>query len=225
MGASEPPASGYLVRPTIATPPTLRATSPNGGGHDGTLLFRTANPIHAQFETRDAQNIRSIDGYFAVFHSPYEITPGVREFVHPDAFNDTLDRDIRALINHDSGLVLGRTSANTLALHVDPHGLAGSILINPDDTDAMNLYARVKRGDVTQCSFGFDITDEETVLHEDLSVDFIIKAVRLWEVSVVTFPAYEATNVTARAAQLAQIRRDALEVRKNALLARLGRGK
>ena len=74
----------------------------------------------------------------------------------------------------------------------------------------MNLYERVKRGDVDQCSFGFDILDEE---YEDRGtvVHWTIKKVKLYEVSVVTFPAYQETSVTARSKQLADIRKKSAE--------------
>lgn len=69
---------------------------------------------------------------------------------------------VRALIDHETRLVLGRSKAGTLELREDSHGLWGKIRINPNDTDAMNLYNRVKRGDVDQCSFGFNIVKEDT---------------------------------------------------------------
>ena len=62
----------------------------------------------------------------------------------------------------------------------------------------MNLYARIERGDVDQCSFGFDVLDEDTEYREDGSVHWTIKRVKLYEVSPVTFPAYEDTSVSAR---------------------------
>ena len=94
--------------------------------------------------------------------------------------------------------MLGRNQAATLELREDSHGLWGSILINPNDQDAMNLYARVQRGDVNQCSFGFDILEEETDFRDDGSVHWTIKKVKLYEVSVCTFPAYAETSVQAR---------------------------
>ena len=127
------------------------------------------------------------------------------ESVAPGAFSNTLSRDIRALVNHDTTLVLGRTAAHTLELREDERGLWGIIEINPNDRDAMNLYERVKRGDVDQCSFGFDILDEETEFRDDGAVHWTIKKVKLYEVSVVTFPAYEETSVAARKQDLAQI--------------------
>lgn len=169
--------------------------------------LRTAS---TQFETREDGEKLFIEGYFAVFNSNYEIAPGMSESIAPGAFDNTLSGDIRALINHDTTLVLGRTKARTLELRTDAHGLWGKIEINPKDLDAMNLYERVKRGDVDQCSFGFDILSEETEFRDDGSVHWTITEVELFEVSPCTFPAYEETNISARAKE-----RDDLLKRKN----------
>lgn len=151
-----------------------------------------------------------IEGYFAVFDSDYPIWPGATERVAPGAFASSLGTmDVRALCDHETRLVLGRMSAGTLTLHEDDHGLFGTIKINPDDTDAMNLYARVQRGDVTQCSFGFDITEEDYIQNPDGSCLWYIRDVVLYEVSVVTFPAYEETSVEARKADAETQRRRA----------------
>ena len=109
----------------------------------------------------------------------------------------------RALINHDTTLVLGRTKSGTLSLKEDSRGLWGSIQINRDDVDAMNLYARVQRGDVDQCSFGFEIKRETFVDLGGGARRWEIEEVDpLYEVTVCTFPAYEATGVSARKQQL-----------------------
>ncbi len=175
----------------------------------------------AQFKTRAEDNgDLYISGYFAVFNSVYEICPGATESIEPTAFDGALADDIRALINHDSTLVLGRTKAGTLSLRVDEKGLWGEIKINPKDQDAMNLYERVKRGDVDQCSFGFDILEEGYVERED-TVHWTIMKVRLYEVSVVTFPAYEDTTVSARSKQLEEIRKkkaDSFKIRMMSIL-------
>lgn len=162
---------------------------------------RQMRSIASKFETREENDERIIEGYFAVFNSNYEIGPGMSESVAPGAFKNTLSGDIRALVNHDSTLVLGRNTAKTLELSEDERGLWGRIRINPNDSDAVNLYERVKRGDVSQCSFGFDILDEETEFREDGGVHWTIKEVKLYEVSCVTFPAYESTNIDARSKQ------------------------
>lgn len=143
-----------------------------------------------------------IEGYFAVFGSETELWRGIFEEIAPGAFTETLGGDVRALINHDTGMVLGRTTANTLELREDEKGLFGRIHVNEKDTDAMNLYERVKRGDVTQCSFGFEILEEDSEFRDDGTAKFTVKKVRLHEVSVCTFPAYEDTGVEARSAQV-----------------------
>ena len=171
---------------------------------------RQLRTISSEFNTRDDGGNLSIEGYFAVFGSVYEIAPGMSESIAPEAFDKTLSGDIRALINHDTTLVLGRTKAGTLNLRTDNRGLWGHIDVNPNDSDAMNLYERVKRGDVDQCSFGFDIIDEETEFREDGSIHWTIKEVELYEVSPCTFPAYEETSIAARTKE-----RDDLLKRKN----------
>ena len=150
---------------------------------------RQVRSAASKFETREDSGELKIEGYFAVFNSNYQIFDDLSESVAPGAFDDTLADDIRALINHDSSLVLGRNTAHTLDLRQDEHGLWGSITINPNDQDAMNLYARVQRGDVDQCSFGFDILSEDYDVREDGSVHWTIRKVKLYEVSVCTFPA------------------------------------
>ena len=160
--------------------------------------MRQIRSIESKFTTRDDDGALHIEGYFAVFNSTYQIWDDMSESVAPGAFTDTLGEDVRALIDHETRLVLGRNSAGTLQLREDSHGLWGDILINPNDQDAMNLYARVQRGDVNQCSFGFDILEEETEFRDDGSVHWTIKKVKLYEVSVCTFPAYTETSVQAR---------------------------
>lgn len=169
------------------------------------LDIRQVRSIASNFKTREDGEEKRIEGYFAVFNSIYEIAPGMTESIAPGAFSETLDGDIRALTDHETMYVLGRNGASTLELREDDKGLWGSILINPNDQDAMNLYARVERGDVNQCSFGFDILSEETDFREDGSVHWTITSVKLYEVSVCTFPAYAETSVEARKEQREQI--------------------
>lgn len=147
-----------------------------------------------------------IEGYFAVFDSVYDMGNGMSESVAPGAFDEAINEDIRCLTDHDTRLVLGRTSAGTFELSVDSKGLRGRAKVNPNDQDAVNTHARVERGDVDQASFGFDILEEETEFLDDGRVHWTIKKVKLYECSVVTFPAYAETNITARTAQLEEIK-------------------
>lgn len=149
-----------------------------------------------------------IQGYFSVFNENYQIGEGMSESIAEGAFTDTINDDVRALIDHDTRLVLGRTKANTLYLEQRDKGLWGDITINPKDTDATNLYARVERGDVNQCSFGFEILSEHYDMLADDSVHWTIDKVKLYEVSVCTFPAYESTEVqVARSKDLEEIKK------------------
>lgn len=152
-------------------------------------------------KTRDAEGNPIIEGYFATFEGVYNIGPGMTESVDRHAFDEALADDIRILIDHDTRLVIGRTSAGTAEIEVRDKGLWGRARINPNDTDAMNAHARVERGDVSQGSFGFEILEEDTEFKEDGGIHWTIKKVRLFELSVVTFPAYEETELSARAAQ------------------------
>lgn len=178
-----------------------------------------------QFRTRDDGDDLIIEGYFAVFDSPYVLWDGATEIVKPGAFAGCLSGDIRALIDHDTRLVLGRTKAGTLTLREDARGLYGTIKINRDDADAMSLYARVQRGDVDQCSFGFDIEEETFVDLGGGQCRWEINKVNpLYEVSVVTYPAYEETAVKARHADLAEIQRRQTETWKTKMINRLTGG-
>ena len=166
---------------------------------------RQVRAAQSRFETREEGGEQYSEGYFAVFGSNYELWPGATESIAPGAFANTLGNDVRALIDHETRLVLGRNKAGTLELREDAHGLWGKIRINPNDTDALNLYNRVQRGDVDQCSFGFRIVREDTEIREDGTVHWTIMEVELYEVSVVTFPAYEDTAVKARKRDFAEI--------------------
>lgn len=183
--------------------------------------IRQMRSIASEFTTREDGEELTIEGYFAVFNSNYDIAPGMSESVAPGAFSETLAGDVRALVNHDTTLVLGRTTAHTLELREDAHGLWGKIAINPKDGDAMNLYERVKRGDVNQCSFGFDILDEESAISDNGDVHWTIKKVELYEVSCCTFPAYESTNITARSAERDRIKERQAEAWRKRMKERL----
>lgn len=185
---------------------------------------RQLRSVSSKFKTRTDDGRMFISGYFAVFNSNYELWPGATESIDSHAFDNALSDDIRCLIDHETRLVLGRNKVGTLTLKIDSRGLWGEVEINPNDQDAVNLYERVKRGDVDQCSFGFDILDEEIEHRDDGSVHWTIKAVKLYEVSVVTFPAYEETGVSARKNDLKQVKKRKIDLLKKDLLARVKGG-
>ena len=182
---------------------------------------RFSIPRDGQFRTRAEDGNLYIEGYFAVYNSRYDLWAGVYETIAPGAFDGETEGDIRALTNHDTTLVLGRTTAGTLTLRTDETGLWRSIIVNQADQDAMNLYERVKRGDVSQCSFGFDILDQDVQYQDGEPTVWIIRKVRLYEVSVVTFPAYTDTSVEVRRTEFADLKKRRSEAWKAKTLARL----
>ena len=176
---------------------------------------RTAVIRPAKFETRERTNDAGqkeliIAGYFARFDDIYTIAEyddyTLTESVDSAAFRLDRDKDVRALNNHDAKLVIGRTTNGTLTLRTDETGLYGEIVINPNDTDATNLYYRVQRGDVSQCSFGFFVKDYDET-RTPRGWHRTLKDVELFEVSACTFPAYEMTNIQARAADTENLKR------------------
>lgn len=176
-----------------------------------------------EFKTREDSGEMVIEGYFAVFNSDYEMWEGASESIAPGAFTSSLSGDIRGLTNHDTTLVLGRTKVHTLELKEDSHGLWGKITINPKDSDAVNTYERVKRGDVDQCSIGFMIRSEETDFRDDGTIHWTITDVDLFEVSVCTFPAYEETGVSARHKDAEELKKRASEAWKLKMADRLNK--
>lgn len=161
-----------------------------------------------------------LEGYFVVFNQPYYIDDYCEEVIDAHAFDNADMSDVRALINHDDRLVLGRCNeeVQTLTFEIDDVGVYAKIQINRDDTDALSLRARVLRRDVDQASFGFE---ESSVEYTDLPDGRIRRTVRaiatLFEFSVCTFPAYEQTSVSARNRKGDALRREVLEHRKNKL--------
>ena len=188
-----------------------------------TRTDRQIRSAPVSFKTRQDADGPVIACYFAVFNTPTELWPGCIEQIAPGAFASSLSGDVRALVDHETRLVIGRTTVGTLTLREDDFGLYGEIKINEHDSDAMNLYARVQRGDVSQCSFGFDIIAEDYLVSPDgQTCTWTIREVILYEVSIVTFPAYEATSAMARASgDTASLKTARLERWKNELLERI----
>ena len=184
----------------------------------GSLQVRDIGQLDNTQETTDS---KIISGYFVVFNSETELYQGVYEEVALEAFDSVDFSDVKALVDHDTAKVLGRTKASTLSLSVDDKGLYGEITVNENDQEAMNLYSRVVRGDVDQCSFGFEILNEEMIQNSDGTVKFIIKSLKLYEVSVVTFPAYQDTAVEARSKQIKEAHERTLQARKQNLKEKL----
>ena len=141
-----------------------------------------------------------IEGYASVFDSWSEELGGefpFRERVVKGAFEESIQRDdIRALFNHDPNYVLGRNTSNTLSLEEDEKGLR--VRITPPQTQwAKDLLVSIKRGDITQMSFGFTVILDRWSYEDNIDIRELLK-VKLYDVSPVTFPAYSQTECGIR---------------------------
>jgi HK97 family phage prohead protease len=153
-----------------------------------------------RFEMRKADGEpRAMVGHAAIFGEPADIGGYFREQIEPGAFAASIkDDDVRALFNHNPDYVLGRNTAGTLTLAEDSQGLKTTIL-PPDTQFARDLAVSIERGDINQMSFAFEVLAEEWIKGEDRALDLRkIKKVRLYDVSPVTFPAYEGTDIAVR---------------------------
>ena len=134
----------------------------------------------------------TLEGYAALYDEE-TVVGGQRERIQRGAFEGRLEDDVRLLFNHDNNMPFARTTNGTLKLTTDERGLYYKA--NIIDTQAgRDLYAMVQRGDVTQSSFAFSISERSF----DDGVMVIEKVGQLYDVSPVTYPAYEATSVVAR---------------------------
>ena len=181
---------------------------------------RSLGKLQTRADNNETDEMK-IEGYFVVFNSETKLFENYYEEISDKAFKDIDLTDIRALADHDTAKVLGRTKSQTLSLSVDEKGLYGEITINKNDSEAVNLYERVKRGDIDQCSFGFNILDETMDTRADGSTKWTITEIELFEVSVVTFPAYADTAVEARSEQMKQLEKRNLQKRKAKLKERI----
>lgn len=178
--------------------------------------------FQSEFKTREQEDKKMIEGYFIVFNQETNLYCDVYEKIAPEAVQNSLsNNDIRCLFDHDSAKVLGRNKNHTLSLKADDYGLYGSVEVNENDREAMDIYERVKRGDIDSCSFGFYPLKEEHTERDDGSHLFTVKDADVIEVSVVTFPAYPQTQVSARVKEVDKLKLEKLNVRKNKMKVRL----
>ncbi len=216
--------AGHL-RDADVEPPDLRAKQEQG------MIERRDYTIEGlAVDETEAPHIR---GYAAVFDSESQplMEMGGQTFVErvaPGAFANSIDGgDVRALWNHDPNYVLGRTTAETLRLSEDEHGLAVDI-IPPDTGWARDLMTSMRRGDVNQMSFGFQVVrDQWETERSDKGTRNVrtLLEVRLYDVSPVTFPAYPQTSVGVRSfgdvvQELAQVRQREIEAQRAAMQGR-----
>lgn len=154
-------------------------------------------------ELRMEEESKSLVGYAAVFNSETVIGGEFREMIAPGAFSKTIDEsDIRFLWNHNSDIVLGRNRAKTLTLVEDETGLKINCQPSENSTIAQDCVDTINRGDVNQMSFGFYPIKEEWQEPEERSDKplRIIREAVLFDVSAVTYPAYEDSSIQLRTA-------------------------
>ncbi|WP_367363365.1 HK97 family phage prohead protease [Mesotoga sp.] len=153
--------------------------------------------IQSEFRVENKEGKAQISGYAAVFNELSDDLGGFREKIQPGAFSEAIvNDDVRALWNHDSNYVLGRNKAGTLKLSEDERGLHYVVDL-PDTQWAKDLSESIKRGDVTQSSFGFIVDSDEWAKQDGETVRTLTK-VTLFDVSPVTYPAYPQTSTSAR---------------------------
>jgi HK97 family phage prohead protease len=150
---------------------------------------------YSNLEVRAEGDGNTLIGYASVFDSPSEPMPFV-EYVKRGAFSKTLNdgADVRLLINHE-GVPLARSKSGTLALEEDERGLRVEADLDPMNPDSARILSAMKRGDISQMSFAFRTIKDS--FNADRSVREL-REVQLFDVSVVTFPAYEETMAELR---------------------------
>jgi HK97 family phage prohead protease len=144
-----------------------------------------------------SEDTRRIQGYAIVFNSRSVDLGGFSEIIAPEAVDRTLreSADVRALVDHDSSKVIGRTRSGTLALRKDLRGLSVVIEPDPEISYARDIMRAVQRGDVSGMSFAFRVLED--VWDYDAKVPVrTVTDMKVSEVSIVSFPAYPATDVT-----------------------------
>lgn len=169
---------------------------------------RERRGVDNKVELRGNADTPTIAGYAAMFNEQTTIGGMFREQIAPGAFADAVKRDdVRALYNHDTNILLGRTKSGTLKLAEDARGLFYEVVLNTDDPQAMAVRSRILRGDVDGSSFGFIVDEDSWEQPAKGTRDLPLRTIRkvsLFDVSPVTFPAYEATSVSARSKEQAE---------------------
>lgn len=195
-----------------------RLEEENNGRARGQALSKMETRIFEDnIEIRETSDGMHLEGYAAIFNSRSENLGGFTEVIQPGAFRGSLRsrNDIKFLWNHDTGSVLGSTRAGTLTLTEDERGLKVSADL-PNTTLGRDIRELVSRGDISGFSFGFSMPSRGGDSWNSDGTERTLKAVRLHEVSLVSFPAYPATNGTAtvrgleKVAQRAHVDADAL---------------
>ena len=161
--------------------------------------------LSAELRAESQGDEMSIAGYAALFNNNSKDLGGFKERIAPGAFTRSLAEgaDVKCLINHDPSQLLGRAKNGTLKLEQDSRGLKFRCILNPDSQAHRDLHAAIKRGDMDECSFAFTVVDDVWDEAQDENglryQRRTLRDLNLMDVSAVTYPAYNATSVGARA--------------------------
>ena len=163
--------------------------------------------IGGEIRMETAEGKTTISGLGAAYYraddpgTEYQLWDGAVDRIMPGAFDRAIQEgdDVRGLFNHDANLVLGRTKSGTMRLRTDGDGLRYEIDL-ADTSIARDVATHLERGDVTGSSFGFNVTAEEWRKEDGIQIREI-HGVRLFDVSPVTYPAYEGTSSAVRDAE------------------------
>ena len=169
----------------------------------GKMKHETRN-FEAEFELRADGDGMTFVGYAAKFNSPSEDLGGFVETIEPGAFRRSLRsrNDVKLLVNHDTGRVLASSRSGTLRLQEDEVGLRVEASL-PNTSDGRDMAELLKRGDLNKMSFGFSVQKDSW---NNEMTERTLKSVRLFEVSIVAFPAYAATEAMVRSLDKAATR-------------------
>ena len=185
-----------------------------------TIILRCYN---GEMRAREEDDKGIIEGYAIVYDSMTDLGY-FNEIIEAGALEGTNLKDVRLLVNHDTTMIpLARSRNNnensTMQLIVDKKGLFVRIKLDiENNSDARNLYSAIKRGDISGMSFMFTIDDEEWEnLESDHPTRHIRKIGTVFEVSAVTFPAYESTEISARDKEALESAKSVLESAKRSL--------
>jgi uncharacterized protein len=171
----------------------LEAEDKRGNG----MASKETRAIDADFEIREVGDGMTFVGYAAKFNSRSENLGGFVETITPGAFKRSLRsrNDVKLLVNHDSGRVLASTRSGTLRLSEDSVGLKVEADL-PNTTDGRDMAELLRRGDLSSMSFGFSVIKDSW---SSDGTERSLESVRLFETSIVAFPAYQATEASVRA--------------------------
>jgi HK97 family phage prohead protease len=169
-------------------------------GHEEEKTEIRTNP-NTEVRTFDVQDLElrmdgdkpTVVGYGAVFNSMSNDLGGFREYISPKAFEGRLEDDVRFLVNHDANLVLARTTNGTLRLSVDEKGLRYEADL-PNTSTARDLMELLKNGTISQSSFAFTVEEDSWEVKDGMNIRTIDKVSQLYDVSSVTYPAYNAAS-------------------------------